>query len=53
MTPAEIPQELIDLLDERAGRKHTREGTVLTTLAEVLTRYEEIRGRESSGSTST
>ena len=40
MTPEQIPQELVDLLDERAGKKHSRDGAVLTTLAEILTRYE-------------
>lgn len=43
MVVDEIPQELIDILDNRAGKKHSKEGTVLTTLAEILTRYEEIR----------
>jgi hypothetical protein len=43
MTPTEIPQELIDLLDERAGKKHSREGRVLSTLAEILTRYDELK----------
>lgn len=43
MLPTEIPQELIDLIDERAGKKHSAEGQVLTTLAEILTRYDEIR----------
>ncbi len=43
MTPREIPQELVDLLDERAGRRHGREGRALTTLADILTRYDAIR----------
>jgi len=43
MTPDEIPQELVDLLDRRAGRLHRRGGTVLSTLAEILTRYDELR----------
>lgn len=43
MTVDEIPQELIDLLDERAGKKHSKTGSVLKTLAEILTRYEELR----------
>lgn len=45
MTPEEIPQELVDLVDRRAGRAHTPDGAVLSTLAEVLTRFEELRGR--------
>lgn len=43
MTPQEIPQQLVDILDERAGKKHSREGRVLATLAEILTKYDEIR----------
>ncbi len=43
MTPAEIPQELVDLLDERAGRRHSRDGSVLRTLAEILTRFDQMR----------
>ncbi len=43
MRPEDIPQELIDILDERAGRKHSRNGTVVTTLAEILTKWEEIK----------
>jgi len=39
----DIPQEIIDLLDERAGKKHSRDGIVLTTLAEVFTLYDEMR----------
>lgn len=42
MKADEIPQELVDLLDDRAGKKHSRDGQVLTTLAEILTKYEEI-----------
>jgi hypothetical protein len=45
MSPQEIPQELVDLLDERAGKRHSREGRVLITLAELLTRYDEIKAR--------
>lgn len=50
MKTSEIPQELIDILDERAGKKHSREGRVLTTLAEILTKYDEIKN-ESVGKT--
>jgi hypothetical protein len=45
MTGGEIPQELIDILDSRAGKTHSRRGSVVTCLAEILTRYDEIRGR--------
>jgi len=43
MSPEDIPQELIDILDERAGKKHSRNGTVVKTLAEILEKYEELR----------
>ena len=43
MTPQEIPQELVDILDADAGKKHSRDGHVLKTLAKILTRYDEIR----------
>lgn len=43
MDSQEIPQELVDILDEKAGKKHSREGVALTTLAEILTKYEELR----------
>lgn len=43
MTPSEVPQELIDILDRNAGKVHSRTGSVVRTLAEILTRYELIR----------
>lgn len=46
MTPEEIPDELVQMLDEAAGKEHSRQGPVLTTLARILTRYEEIRAPE-------
>jgi hypothetical protein len=36
-------QELVDILNKKAGKEHSRTGAVLTTLAEILTRYEQIR----------
>jgi len=39
----EVPQELIDILDKRAGKTHSRTGVVVECLAEILTRYDEIR----------
>lgn len=42
MTPEEIPQELIDILDERAGKAHSLAGPVVAALAEILTRYQQI-----------
>lgn len=43
MKPEQIPAELILMLDQAAGRQHTRTGSVATTLAAILTRYEELR----------
>lgn len=43
MTPDEVPQELIDILDRHAGKTHSRKGVVVAALAEILTRYDEMR----------
>jgi hypothetical protein len=43
MTPEEIPQELVDMLNRDAGKQHRRTGTALRSLAAILTRYEQIR----------
>lgn len=43
MKPEDIPDELVEILDTRAEKIHSREGSVLTTLALILTRWEEIR----------
>lgn len=43
MTPEQIPPELIRMLDEAAGRQHTGTGTVATTLAAILTRYDQLK----------
>jgi hypothetical protein len=43
MMPKDIPQELVDHLDRRAGRKHSRDGVVLATLAEILTLYDFLK----------
>lgn len=40
MTPEEIPQHLVDILDQRAGKTHSRGGPVLAALAEILTAAE-------------
>lgn len=45
MTPAEVPSELIEILNQRAGRDHSRTGSVVATLAEILTRYEQLKTR--------
>lgn len=49
MLAGEIPQELIDILDDRAGKKHSRTGSVVACLAEILTRWEEIRPQGTDG----
>lgn len=46
MKPEDVPQELIDILDERAGKTHSRTGSVVACLAEIITRLDEIRGRD-------
>lgn len=48
ITPQEIPQQLIDILDARAGKLHSREGAVVACLAEILTAWEEIRQQQES-----
>jgi hypothetical protein len=40
--PEDIPQELIDMLDDAAGKKHSRTGSVMTALAAILTRHREM-----------
>ena len=45
MTTEQIPQELIDILDERAGKQHSRSGSVVACLAEILTVYVKIKER--------
>jgi hypothetical protein len=45
MKAEEIPQELTDILDRAAGMNHSRTGSVMRALAEILTRYDEIRAR--------
>jgi hypothetical protein len=44
MRSEDIPQELIDILDERAGKLHSRNGPVITALAEILTAWDNYRG---------
>jgi hypothetical protein len=39
----DVPQELIDILDARAGREHSRTGSVVAALAEILNLWEVIR----------
>jgi hypothetical protein len=48
MTPEEVPAELKDILDRRAGKTHSQTGTVMQALAEILTRYDEL-ARSGSG----
>jgi hypothetical protein len=40
--PAEVPLELKEILDRRAGKVHSTEGRVMTCLAEILTRHREM-----------
>jgi hypothetical protein len=40
--PKNVPQRLIDILDTRAGKVHSRDGQVVETLAEILTEYNHI-----------
>jgi hypothetical protein len=44
--PAEIPQELLDILDRAAGRDHARTGSVVATLAAILGRYSELKAAQ-------
>ncbi len=37
---ADIPEDMVELLNERAGTAHSPDGRVLTTLAELLTLWE-------------
>lgn len=46
MKPAEIPQELLDILDRAAGREHARTGSVVATLAAILGRYNELKAAQ-------
>jgi len=44
----EVPQELINMLDGLAGKKHSRNGRVVGALAMILTKYDELRERDSA-----
>ena len=46
LSPEDIPQELIDILDERAGKKHSRTGSVVAALAEILTEYDRLKEQD-------
>lgn len=46
MRVEDIPQELIDILDKHANKKHSRNGHVVRSLGEILTRYDILRVRE-------
>jgi hypothetical protein len=43
MTPDEIPTELLEILNDRAGKVHRRDGSAVHCLAEILTKYDELR----------
>ncbi len=51
MTTEEIPQFIIDYLDAVAGQPHSRNGRVLTALAQILTMYDEWKENESNDDT--
>jgi DNA-binding XRE family transcriptional regulator len=46
MTPEEVPQELIAILDRAAGRQHSRTGPAVACLAEILTATQPVIIRE-------
>lgn len=43
VTVQEIPEECIEIMNRAAGRIHSRDGQVLKALAEVLTKWEELK----------
>lgn len=43
-TAANLPDELVKMLDVAADRRHSEEGPVRSTLAALLNRYDELRG---------
>ncbi len=43
MTPDEIPTELLEILNDQAGKVHRRDGSAVRCLAEILTKYDELR----------
>lgn len=42
MKITEIPKPLLDILTEDAGTEHRREGKVVSSLARILTAYEDL-----------
>jgi len=45
MSHVEVPQNIVNLINDRAGKEHTAEGQVLSTMAECLELYERSRPR--------
>jgi hypothetical protein len=43
VTPEQVPDNLIEILDRRAGKRHSRQGSVVSCLAEILTEYDRSR----------
>lgn len=39
----DIPQRLIDILDEAAGRRHSKTGSVVTALGYILEEYKKMQ----------
>lgn len=42
MKPEEVPDELKAMLDEDAGKDHSANGAVMSSLARILTRYRQM-----------
>lgn len=49
METRDVPPELLEIVDRAAGREHSRDGSVARTLAQVLTRWEELRRPRPTG----
>jgi transcriptional regulator of acetoin/glycerol metabolism len=39
-TPQNLPQDLVEILDRKAGKVHSEEGSVRAALAEILNEYD-------------
>jgi hypothetical protein len=48
MTADEVPARLIKILDQKAGKHHSRSGPVVTALAEILTEYDRLQKGEAA-----
>jgi hypothetical protein len=43
VTPDGIPDSMVRLLNERAGKEHSAEGAVMATLVQLLNKWESLR----------